>query len=693
MKKKISLKYKKERAILSDVLPYEIPLIYSNRHFYDFLTKYKIEIDSDNNIDFQQNGNPTLEKIIELIFGKQKSKKDYFISIPFLFKIPHKTNEYRELSLISPLNQVYLVKFYDSFQETIKYYSSISPYSIRRPYKVAKSKIKKDYIYEKLKAHNTRYEKIELHNKEYKNLKTFFIYKGYDNIGKFFESRQYQKRKKKYNSMCSIDISRCFDSIYTHSIVWALHNKEIVKNNIPSSKKTFAGLFDKFMQNINYGETNGILIGSEFARIFAEILLQQIDKIVAKELEIEKIWFKKHYEIFRYVDDFYIFYNDEKDKNKIIDLYRHNLKEHKLHVNEHKQVSYTKPIITQLTIAKIRISDLLNWQLTIHKKSIPKKIKSEKKSTEELSDFIDYLFTDSISKETSTKIQWLKFRPQKLITRFKIIIKETNIEYKDVVNYTLEIIERKNNLLINAFNDAEQNQKDELKNNFIQTIRDILEVAFFIYAVSPRVSATIKIASFLDKIIQYVNRPSTIIKHDDKDLIFKAIYDEIYPILKKNKIEKYSQIETLYLLIILGELGKKYRIGEDFLDELFFGDNKKKDDKQIRLNYFAITTLLFYIKNINKYSEIKEKIKKQIEYKLSKSKKDNLYKNTELIMLLLDSLTCPYLEEEFKIELLGTLDIENKSEIIEFSDCWFIKWKNFNLANEIESKKSQEVYS
>ena len=62
-------------------------------------------------------------------------------------------------------------------------------------------------------------------------------------------------------------------------------------------------------------------------------------------------------------------------------------------------------------------------------------------------------------------------------------------------------------------------------------------------------------------------------------------------------------------------------------------------------------------------------------------------------MLLLDSLTCPYLEEDFKIELLGTLDIENKSEIIEFSDCWFIKWKNFNLANEIESKKSQEVYS
>ncbi len=44
--KKYPIKYKKERVVLSDILPYEIPVIYSNRYFYKFLTQYQIEINS-----------------------------------------------------------------------------------------------------------------------------------------------------------------------------------------------------------------------------------------------------------------------------------------------------------------------------------------------------------------------------------------------------------------------------------------------------------------------------------------------------------------------------------------------------------------------------------------------------------------------------------------------------------------------
>ena len=39
------------------------------------------------------------------------------------------------------------------------------------------------------------------------------------------------------------------------------------------------------MQNLNYGETNGIVIGPEFSRIFAELILQEIDKSVKNILE------------------------------------------------------------------------------------------------------------------------------------------------------------------------------------------------------------------------------------------------------------------------------------------------------------------------------------------------------------------------------------------------------------------------
>ena len=38
------------------------------------------------------------------------------------------------------------------------------------------------------------------------------------------------------------------------------------------------------MQEMNYNETNGIVIGPEFSRIFAEVILQQIDTSVEREL-------------------------------------------------------------------------------------------------------------------------------------------------------------------------------------------------------------------------------------------------------------------------------------------------------------------------------------------------------------------------------------------------------------------------
>lgn len=39
-RKKIKLSYSKERVLFSDVLPYECPIIFSNRYLYRFLAKY-----------------------------------------------------------------------------------------------------------------------------------------------------------------------------------------------------------------------------------------------------------------------------------------------------------------------------------------------------------------------------------------------------------------------------------------------------------------------------------------------------------------------------------------------------------------------------------------------------------------------------------------------------------------------------
>ncbi len=84
-------------------------------------------------------------------------------------------------------------------------------------------------------------------------------YSGFDRLYKFFESDDHIRLEKKFRYQISIDISKCFDSIYTHSIAWATKSKDEAKENI--SALTFGNHFDKVMQRLNHNETSGICIG------------------------------------------------------------------------------------------------------------------------------------------------------------------------------------------------------------------------------------------------------------------------------------------------------------------------------------------------------------------------------------------------------------------------------------------------
>ena len=73
----------------------------------------------------------------------------------------------------------------------------------------------------------------------------------------------------------------------------------------------------------------------------------------------------------------------------------------------------------------------------------------------------------------------------KLITRFKSIIKETDIAYKDIQNYTLACVDRKVHKLINTFSDVDDKNKHQEK--VTKSFMEMLDFAFFIYSVSPKV--------------------------------------------------------------------------------------------------------------------------------------------------------------------------------------------------------------
>jgi len=717
MKKK-QIKYTMARALLSDTLPYEIPLTFSNRHFYQFVNEFNIQFinDKSNSQSIICNlSDNKFEIILKLLFGTNKPLMGKKINIdekmhrrvPFVFNIAHKANRFRELTIPHPKSQLELVAFYDVYKELILYYSNISLFSIRKPDKIAKFAYQNDNLHKMNLGDED--DAIESSDREYENLKTFFTYSQYPHIYKFYEDYRYHRAEKKYDKLFKFDISKCFDSIYTHSIGWAINSKEYAKEYCSSNGVAeFGNRFDKFMQNTNYGETNGIVIGPEFSRIFAEIILQKIDKTVEQRLKTRKennLTFKRDYEVFRYVDDYFVFYNDDKVKEDVLTEYELMLKMYKMSISESKSIHYVKPLITELTIAKDKITNLIDTEIFL---------KIEKKDGKErISDF------------------QINCNSKALITKFKTIIKESNVEYKDVMNFTLHLINKKVKQSIsryetyvdglekiryessfvadiNSFTVEEWQKKVKQESLFNKYMWDLLDFVFFIYSVNPRVSFTVKLCHILSKIlltykqrIQFKGSSEKIKRFTDqsKEFVFKKISDEIVFTLERRRLDKYIQVESLYLLIALAELGEQFRLTEEQLKQYF---NLKLDEDrlvfQADINYFVITVLLFYIKNEKSYLPIKKAIKLQIICLFEKEERiEKRSSKSENVLLLFDIIVCPYLDAKFKREVLSLFGVTSANEqniILNFKNVrkyWFTKWNNFNFAKELEAKIANEL--
>lgn len=707
--KKIRLPYKKERSLLSDVLPYEIPVSFSNRHLYAFILRHRIQKNDNKEIVWLK-GTPALDRLVCMLFclpnnphrlsdvkrlvgenlldfrryqlndsGIPKPNRlprpEGFL-VPFCYKINHKEAEFRELCIPHPRSQLLVSEFYDRCKEAILYYTSLSPFSIRAPSKVAKFTFHNDKLHkERLSVEPS---KIEVIDSEYESLRSFFVYREYSNIYKFYESYRYHRCEKKYNNLIKLDVSKCFDSIYTHSIGWATIGKDAQKEALAESGGSFPDRFDRLMQRMNMGETNGIIIGPEFSRIFAEIILQSIDREVEHTLRSggSRLEHQIDYEVFRYVDDYFVFYNRDEDRTRIVDELQHALRRYKLSLNSAKAVVYEKPIITEITMAKQQIAQLL-----------------EKRINFSLDEVVD---EDGEVQEVKGSVF---VNSNTLITSFKTIIKTCAVEYKDMLNYTLSIVERKSRSLVEDYMKVDTDNRSPRQ--MANAITNIVEFLFFIYAVSPRVNTTIRLCRILEVFNSFLRQG-----HFDRaqvQIVHKLIYDNICFILKKNKSSEHVQVETLYLLIALTALGRDYWLEQGVLSEYLGIDVASVGGRGATgdsLNYFSITVSLFYMRDKVRYNELREHVV-DTAIKRIRDRSETCHKDSELVLLLFDLISCPYVPSDKKEEALkifGVSDPALAADMIGYSDDaskpqrWFTNWLEFDFAKELDAKRSQEVY-
>lgn len=119
-----------------------------------------------------------------------------------------------------------------------------------------------------------------------------------------------------YDYLIETDITDCYGAIYTHSIAWALHTKEVAKAN-RTDRNLLGNVIDAHIQDMRHGQTNGIPQGSTLMDFVAEMVLGLADLELSKKIESTPI---KDYCILRYRDDFRIFVNNSQDGEQIIKL-------------------------------------------------------------------------------------------------------------------------------------------------------------------------------------------------------------------------------------------------------------------------------------------------------------------------------------------------------------------------------------
>ncbi|MDF3077999.1 MAG: DNA-binding protein [Sphingobacteriaceae bacterium] len=640
------------RVLLSETLPYEVPILFSNEGFYQIIKNGEFE-------EFKEN-----------LKGK---KKPY--GIPFNYLISKSSDgSTRRLSVIHPFNQVDFIDFYEKYHSIIIHLCSKSQFSLRRITSVAKFSYSPDLLFEddehRSDGVETEPEALDINSTRYKS---YFIYNPVDLIYKFYERNEYQRLEQRFKYLWEFDISKCFYHIYTHSITWAIKDKETAKRN--ATLHTFENKFDKLMQLSNYNETNGIVVGPEISRIFAEVILQQVDVNVLNRLNELKLKLGVDYEIRRYIDDFFVFSNNEAVLEEIFVIYKKELEKFKLYINSNKTKKSSTPLFTDISVAKRQVTKLVK------------------------SFFID-LVKISESHIFIDEIKNPYFVSKNFIKDFQSIIRQNGVSYdaanKDVVRFFKSEITK-------IF------KRTDLKKthpNYEGFLLAVLDIVFYCYSLSINASSTFKLAQLIVIVSKFATHQTSDIKHSILSKIFRECED-VMTIYHRKLKDKETNIEILNLIIPLKMLGEGYHITEKKLREYFDLEVELKDEgsnvdrlrKFLNLNYFHIITLLYYIDNDNQYENLKIYLEKSVVKKFETD--EHPFSKSEMTCLFFDFIACPFVTMDSKRKVVIHSKyapqvpalVAQAIEKIEQQKKWFMDWgSDIDLERVLKKKEWSTTY-
>lgn len=127
------------------------------------------------------------------------------------------------------------------------------------------------------------------------------------------------------------DIAKCFPSIYTHALSWALVGKDVAKRT-RKNKKEWYNKIDEKTRKTTSNETHGLLIGPHSSNILSEIILTSVDH----ELET--------WSYIRAIDDYTCFVDTYEKGQQFLTCLNAALREYDMSLNHKKTAILELPL-------------------------------------------------------------------------------------------------------------------------------------------------------------------------------------------------------------------------------------------------------------------------------------------------------------------------------------------------------------
>lgn len=632
---KASSKRWQYRVLLTDTLPYEVPVTFSNEKLLVALSG-----------DFS--GNADLQKALNKLFAPSRS-----YTSPYDYNIRKDEEGTTRLSVVHPMTQVHWCTLYSQYEGTLLSYCAKSEFSIRMPVAVADVYIEETFTDGE---GNSKTGAVQVHPADNEfdssHITSYFVYEKYNLLGKFFESADFYNQEKRFPVMRSLDISKCFYHIYTHTIGWAVKGKEFTKRNIHAH--SFEKELDTAMQRANHNETNGIIVGPEFSRIFAEIILQQVDLAVQRELyRAYDMTHNRDYSVRRYVDDYSIFSTSVERLDTVESVLEKYLERYKLYLNRSKTTTQSRPFVTNINLVRSELFAALE------------SIDAEMQLADENG--------GSIAKST-----------RQMLKTLREMVRRNDVAFVNISGLLLgklrSVIHRVNASLDKApLSDAKQEA-------WLDRIRALLELAFYVCSVDLRVRTTYTLCQITKSVFSSKSK----LRPDLWDQVDHLMCEEIGALTKVacNALPKEDDCIELYNILICGSLF----IGTEFSTSAA-ARTAFEALLQGRLSYFRFAALkVCFLTSKTDFAShlasLNDKAKNEIltgDVRLS----------SEHFLMLCDYLSSPDVETKDKREVfvdkfggsISNSTVESLAEIVGFTD-----WSGVSVDHALKRKEFRPVY-